>query len=266
MRLSVITDEISDDLDTALGLCSELGIATVELRGVGGANVVAHDAASIGRIRTALAGGGFACDVIDTPFLKTERPLAEWDALERGFEAAHALGAGAVRVFAGMRDGDLDATTAWAAETLAEAQERARGAGLRVVLENEFVCAVATAAEVRALLDRLPETDGIGVVWDPGNEARFTGARPDPAGYEAIRDRIAHVHVKDVDGRGEWTRVGDGLVDWGDELRRLAADGYDGLLALETHYHAGDGGLPAATRECAASLRALAADAEVELR
>lgn len=265
MRLSVITDEISEDLDTALGVCAELGIQTVELRRVDGAFVVAHDAASLGRIRAALAAGGFDCAVVDTPFLKTAAPLAEWDVLERGFEVAATLGARTVRVFSGLRDGDVDAARAWAAEILAEAVDRARRAGMGIALEIEHVCTVATGAEARRLLDLLPG-DGLPLVWDPGNEARFTGATPDPAGYAAVRDRIAHVHVKDVGTDGAWTRVGAGLVDWGLELRRLAADGYDGLLALETHYALDEGGLPAATRECAAALRAVAAHEGVELR
>jgi L-ribulose-5-phosphate 3-epimerase len=147
---------------------------------------------------------------------------------------------------------------------LARAVELGAEAGVRVALEIEWECAVATRSEAAEVLGAMA-TDGLGIVWDPGNEARLTGAASPPDGEAAVRERIVHVHVKDVDERGEWARVGSGLVDWRGELRRLAADGYDGLLSLETHYSLPDGGLPAATRESAAALRELAAGEGIAL-
>jgi L-ribulose-5-phosphate 3-epimerase len=269
MRLAAITDEISQDLGVALRVCESLGVETVELRTIDGAQLVEHDAATVRRIGSAIRGGGFGCAVIDTPFLKAapvgqDVSEAEWTTLRRGLELAVELGAGTVRVFGGARQDPLPATTRWTADVLAGAVDLADEAGVRVALEIEWECAVATREEAADVLGAMP-AGGLGIVWDPGNEGRFTGAATRPDGDAAVRDRIVHVHVKDVDERGEWTRVGSGLVDWRGELRRLAADGYDGLLSLETHYSLQDGGLPAATRESAAALRELAADEGVAL-
>jgi L-ribulose-5-phosphate 3-epimerase len=292
MRLAAITDEISQDLDVALRVCESLGVETVELRTIDGAQLVEHDPATVRRIGSAIRGGGFDCAVIDTPFLKAapvgeEVSEAEWATLRRGLELAAELGAMTVRVFSGARPEPLsrgaaagsdaaprDALAAareaapvdarWTADVLARAVELADEAGARVALEIEWECAVATRSEAADVLAAMP-ADGLGIVWDPGNEGRFTGAATAPEGDAAVRHRIVHVHVKDVDDRGEWTRVGSGLVDWRGELRRLAADGYDGLLSLETHYSLQDGGLPAATRESAAALRELAADEGIAL-
>src|SRR3712207_6972255 len=66
VRLSVITDEISQDLEHALGVCADLGIRAVELRAVGGANIVSHDQGSLRRIRAILADGDFGvCAISD---------------------------------------------------------------------------------------------------------------------------------------------------------------------------------------------------------
>jgi sugar phosphate isomerase/epimerase len=263
VRLSAITDEISQDLDTALRVCESLGIETVELRTVDGAQLVEHDTASVHRIASALRAGGLGCEVVDTPFLKAA-PVgeqvsdAEWATLGRGLELAAELGARTVRVFGGARP-EQQRGAGWTADVLARAVELADAAGLRVALEIEWECAVATRDEAAQVLAAMPD-DGLGIVWDPGNEARFAKAAPPDDVDARVGRRIVHVHVKDVDDRGEWTRIGDGLVDWRAELRRLAADGYDGLLSLETHYQLPDGGLPAATRESAAALRALAAE------
>jgi L-ribulose-5-phosphate 3-epimerase len=262
VRLSAITDEISADLATALRVCDSLGVQTIELRTVDGCNLVHHDDTTLRRMRAAIQGGGFRCAVIDTPFLKETTvgaPVSEdeWTAFRRGLAAAAEFGATTVRVFSGARPASPNGSFGWAAETLAEATQLADEAGLHVALEIEFACAAATGLEAGALLDALPAGD-LGIVWDPGNEARFAGAAAGPESYAAVRDRIVHVHVKDVDASGRWTRVGDGIVDWPGELRRLAADGYDGLLSLETHYSLASGGLVAATRECAGALRELA--------
>jgi len=268
VRLSAITDEISQDLDVALRVCDSLGVETVEVRTVGDTNIVDHDPAAVRRIGAAIRAGGFRCTVVDTPFLKTaaaraDVPDAEWARLQRGIEAATTFEATTLRVFSGARPGASqvappNGAARWAADVLGRAADLARDAGLRVAMEIEWECLVGTGLEARAVLDAVADGD-IGVVWDPGNEARLAGAAPDPDGYAAVRDRIVHVHVKDVDGAGQWTRVGDGIVDWHAELRRLAADGYDGLLSLETHYRDPTGGLAAATRECADALRELAA-------
>jgi len=303
VRLAAITDEISQDLDTALRVCESLGVESVELRTVEGRQLVEHDAAAVRRIRSAIRGGGFGCAVVDTPFLKAA-PVgeavsdAEWATLRRGVELAIELGAGIVRVFGGARppgaagtaprqspaaaprqspgtalatprqssaaDDAAPPQTRWTADALARAIEVASGAGIRLALEIEWECAVATRAEAAEVVAAMP-AGGLGIVWDPGNEARFAGAAP-PAGVDAaVEQRIVHVHVKDAGANGDWTRVGDGLVDWGAELRTLAAAGYDGLLSLETHYQLPQGGLPAATRETAAALRAIAAGEGIAL-
>ncbi len=271
MRLAAITDEISQDLDTALRVCESLGVSTVELRTVEGAQLVEHDAAAVRRIGSAIRGGGFGCAVVDTPFLKTapvgeQVSEAEWTTVRRGVELAAELGAGIVRVFGGARPPSAAGTAhaRWTADALARAADLASAAGVRLALEIEWECAVATRDEAAEVIGAMP-ADGIGIVWDPGNEARLASAAPPDGVDPTVAERIVHVHVKDVDPRGAWTRVGDGLVDWGAELRTLAAAGYDGLLSLETHYQLAQGGLPAATRESAAALRAIAAEEGIAL-
>ena len=70
MRLSVITDEISQDLKHALTVCHDLGITTVELRAIDGKNIVFHDMKSVLRIKALLQAGGFDVCSIASPFLK----------------------------------------------------------------------------------------------------------------------------------------------------------------------------------------------------
>lgn len=280
MHLCVITDEISQDLDHALDVCEELGINTVELRAVGGANVVSHDEAGLARMVAAVENRGVRVGAIASPFLKchihgdgvprgaahSAAPATreeQWAVLERSFEVARLFSAPLVRAFSFWRVEDPTSVREEVARVLAEAADRTAAAGLVLGIENEHACNLATGEETGWALDRIP-SPSLGVIWDPGNEAAV-GSEPYPGGYAHVRERVVHVHLKDMAENGEWTRLGAGTIDYVGQLRALGDDGYAGLLSLETHYEKRPGGQEAATRESVGGLRALCRDAGVEL-
>ena len=280
MRLSIITDEISQDLDSALEVCEDVGVRTVELRAIGGANVVSHDQSSLQWIMTTLEDKGFDVCAISSPFLKCHlygdgtpqgamhfaSPASreeQWDVVERALNVARLLGAPVVRAFSFWRVPDPASVRREVVRALVQAVERAHEAGLRLGLENEHECNVGTGAEAGWVLDRIP-SPSFGLVWDPGNEAMM-GSKPFPGGYSHVRGRVSHVHLKDVDNEANWTKVGTGTIDYLGQLRALAEDGYAGALSLETHYEALGGGPERATRESVAAIRALCEQAGVEL-
>lgn len=280
MRLSVITDEISPDLDRALDVCESLGVRTVELRVVGETNVVSHGEEGLARIQASLAGRGFGVCAIAAPLFKchlrgdgpptgdthSAAPAArdeQWAILEQSLKVACLLGAPLVRSFSFWRLPDPRSAREEVAEALAGATARVEAAGLKLALENEHECNVATGDEAGWMLRRIPST-AFGITWDPGNEARM-GSRPFPDGYEHVRDRVSHVHLKDIDEGGDWTRMGGGVIDYPGQLRALEDDGYAGFLSLETHYTTPAGGSEHATRESIAAIRSICDRAGVEL-
>jgi L-ribulose-5-phosphate 3-epimerase len=267
VQLSVITDEIDGRLEPALDVCEELGIDAVELRIVDGLQIVDHAAEALRAMRRQLDGRGFRVCAIASPFLKCDRgddPLAQEQVHERALQVAGVMSAPIVRAFAYWREPDPSAALTELGSALSRAAARASDAGVTLALENEHECNVATSGEVSAALDAA-DSPHLRVIWDPGNAAMldpvsFAGL----GGLEMIRDRVAHVHLKDVSASGNWTRVGDGIVDFAALLRYLADTGYDGYLSFETHYQR-DGSGELATRDCVAALRSIAAQAGVEL-
>jgi sugar phosphate isomerase/epimerase len=275
VRSSVITDEISDDLGHALDVCEELGIRAVELRSVGGRNVVEHDEEPLAAMRAELDRRGFEVCAVASPFLKcirdgsvgarvgathgaADRPHADQGlVLEQALRAAGILGASIVRTFSFWREDEPAAAFPVLGRELHEASAAASAAGLTLAIENESECNVGTGAELAAVL---PAAPFLGVIWDPANAAAL-GSTELPV---TVLERTVHVHVKDVDSTGDCVRVGAGLVDQIALLRTLQEAGYDGFLSIETHYEK-DGSREAATRECVAALRAIAGGAGVAL-
>jgi sugar phosphate isomerase/epimerase len=69
--------------------------------------------------------------------------------------------------------------------------------------------------------------------------------------YEQLRERVAHVHLSNFDGR-EHRSPPDGRLPLGELLHRLARDGYPGVITVESHPDALDADDEA---KCLAALR-----------
>lgn len=128
------------------------------------------------------------------------------------------------------------------------AQAKARG--ITVVMEDydSADAPYRDAAGVRYFLDRVP---GLMVAFDTGNFA-FCEA-DELSAFELLKDRIAHVHLKDraltpgapderplitLGGRSLYAApFGSGIIQGEEILRRLRAMSYDGVVTVE-HYGA----------------------------
>jgi sugar phosphate isomerase/epimerase len=277
LYISVVTDEISQDLTHALSVCRDLGISAVELRKIDNTNIVFHDEARLQQIKAELEQGGVRVVAIASPFIKSpvwnpgavgvdsasSQEAREWETLERSLAVAKFFGAPFVRTFSFLRAPDVLAVQDTVLETLREAVRRTEAAGLKMVIENEHACNVATGAETGWILQRLP-SDAFGVTWDPGNEVRTGSLHAFPEGYSHVRGRVFHVHVKDADAQGNWVKMGTGIIDYVGQLGALAEDGYTGAICIETHYNDPVGGREKATRDTYAALCGIAQEAGVE--
>src|SRR5437764_12861016 len=72
MRLSVITDEITQDLERALDVALEYGVRHAELRGLWDTNIADLDSAQVARARKAMAARGITVSCLATPFFKCD--------------------------------------------------------------------------------------------------------------------------------------------------------------------------------------------------
>jgi sugar phosphate isomerase/epimerase len=277
--LAAITDEFSQDIETAARCMSEIGMTGAELRMVFGKNVIDLTDGELDRAREIVAGHGLQVVSIASPLLKCVLPDSpEVDArfqqdvfaaahtfadqprlADRALAIAERTGAHIVRVFSYWRTVRPEACFEPIARALEHLAGQAALHGRTIGLENEHACNIATGAETARLLDAVAHPN-LKVVWDPAN-AYVSGETPYPDGYRRMAvERIAHVHAKDcrVEGhRPIWCALGEGGIDWKGQIGALAEDGYQGWISLETHWQGTRGDKLEASVICGRNLKAL---------
>lgn len=243
MDISILTDELSLDLDTALFEGKRLGFKKYELRCIDSyeqriPNIPAksletlYAAVDAKEIEiTALTPGLFKVDFSD----RTRIRFQIEGALVKTCQIAVRLGASKVIVFGFLRGagGDEAEVIALLREACAIADEY----GLQLLVENEPGCFCDTGVNTTTIVKAV-DRQNAGVNWDPAN-AIVSGEAAYPVGYNAVLPYLRNVHIKDsiplADGKWKNFLIGDGGVNWIGQLRALLRDMPVEYLTLETH-------------------------------
>lgn len=263
-KVSVITDEISDDFDHACHVAAnEFGLRWVELRSLWKITVTDLKADDFARAQAILAKYHLGVTDIASPLFKTDFPGAPLSAattkrgatpdsvsraykhqdeiLEAAIAAARQFKTDHVRCFDFWRIEDPAPYRKDMDGKLSSAAEHARDQGIVLVLENEQECNTATAREAVRTLDAVP---AISLNWDPGNAVMSGELDAFPKGWDLLpKGRIHHCHcknaVKDASGKMVWAPVDIGYIDWAKQFAALKAMGYREAVSLETHWRGG---------------------------
>ncbi len=254
-KLGVITDEVTQDLEKALAWAKGYRLEWVELRNVWGKYITEFTPDEVNRAKDLLAKYGLRVSVLDSAYFKTTLPgtTSKFAAgqgdfaanehepqealLERVFARAKDFGTDKVRIFSFWRVDDPESVFERVAKELDRTAEIAKREGIRLLLENEFACNVATGAESAAMLNAV-KAPSLGLNWDPGNAYAAGELKPFPDGYAPLdKKRLWHMHLKDVEGTGtNWRPIGRGQIDYVGQFRAILKDGFSGTMSLETHY------------------------------
>lgn len=264
MRISIVTDELSNDPETAFELGLDWGITEFELRGVFDQRVPRLEPHLRRRLVRAVRDFGVSITAVSPGLFKTALPAGQprrsnlgW--MDKGFDMAWSaaraqlsdhldallpeasdfaqeVGAETMIAFSFQRDGPGSSRAPGAVvEALSIAAERLDRAGISLAIETEEGHWANTGARTAALVADIGAAN-VGVNWDPAN-ALIDGDVPYPDGYAAVRNLVRNVHFKDVavEADGTWAIVAEGGVDWAGQLSVLVADGYAGAIAIEPH-------------------------------
>jgi L-ribulose-5-phosphate 3-epimerase len=276
-RLGVLTDEVSPHFAEALDWVSEQGLKHVEVRVIDGQNAASLTDEQALEVRRQVEARGLFISAIASPLFKCaldpDRPIASGDSfgqkeesvkahfakLKRVIQIAKILGTTKIRIFSFWREVDPELYRADIVRHLQQAAAIAQSEGMLLLVENEPSCNGGFADEVAAIV-RDVNSPAVRGLWDPGNEA-YGGRESFPLGYNLMKDILVHVHLKDAyvgaDGKSRCVPLGSGEVPVIAHLKALAADGYDGLFTIETHYIPNGGSQMTGTRMTLDALRAL---------
>ncbi|MEM6565192.1 MAG: sugar phosphate isomerase/epimerase family protein [Pseudomonadota bacterium] len=277
MKLGVICDGISRDLNHTVDVMDAFGLEYAELQFVGDTEVGDHSAQEIREIDTLLRDRGKPVSCLSRHIFagttSANRPgdtlhTQHMEALKRVIDMAHVVGSPLVRIMTQKKEQILwghngaekwnVAHGAWdtMAPMIAPAVELARAEGVTLVVETGNGTMVNSNYTARRLIDELDAKDTLKVLWDPANNC-WCHERAFPDGYDEVKDGyLGHVHIKDVlvdTPRATLTvkRMGEGQL--ANQFRPMAdamrADGYDGVISFESVYHPGDGDFEAGFRQ-----------------
>src|SRR5581483_7307365 len=149
IKLGVTTDEIDDDVLTAVKFLQEYNLHWAEVRNIWGKYNTAQPAEKVKEANGIFDSNGIKVSIEGTPFFKVPLPAddaegrkkldKEWTVLDAAMERAKIFGTDKLRVF-GFTYGRDEKPAANAYdriyELITEAARRARERGLRLALEN----------------------------------------------------------------------------------------------------------------------------------
>jgi sugar phosphate isomerase/epimerase len=244
-KQAVFSDEVSQDLERAIAVCKQFGLQGIELRSVWGSKAPQDiPPKDVGRIKKMLGDAGLEVCSIASPFFKCDidspaEIAKHHDILRKCGELAHAFDIDLVRGFTFWRKGTYQ--KARILDLFQPVLKILDECDILLGIENEASTFIGTGSRLADFLEDL-DSDRVGAIWDPCN-ALYDNDDPEvpyPDGYEAIKPRIAHVHIKDskpnAKGEQECCAIGEGDIDYVGQFQALFDDEYDGWTSLETHW------------------------------
>lgn len=257
-KLGTITDGISRDFEYALDTMVATGLEYVELQYLWEKQVGDLTDADIERVQGLITARNLKVSCIshhNLSALPVDTAVVapayreHITTLQRCIDVAQAVGTNLVRIFSFRKEMVLFGAEpvisegAWATlmNRLEEPLQIADAAGITLVMETAISGNVTSARLARKLIDAL-DVPHLKVLWDPCSSLYCTEV-PYPDGYEAIREHIAHVHLKDgvvnlPAATFDFCAMRQGQMDpyYNDIVGALKRDGYEGAISLESVY------------------------------
>ena len=283
MKLGVICDGISRDLNHALTVMTEFGLDHTELQFVWNREIGDHSSEENTLIKELLRRHEKqVCCLSRHLFAGTtaaNRPgdslhSKHMEALKRVIGLAHDLDSPLVRIMAPKKE-----TIIWGAqgaeiwnvavgawdnllELMAPAVELARREEMTLAVETGNGIMINSSYTARRMIDDLGAKDRLKVLWDPAN-CCWCHETAWPDAYDEVKDGyLGHIHIKDIlvdTPRSHLTVAKYGSGQLGPLFPKIAAslrdDGYKGVVSFESVHHPGNGSFEDGFRACMGDFR-----------
>ena len=285
MKLGVICDGISRDLQHSIDVMDEFDLEYAELQFVGDSEVGDHSAGEIRKIDSLLRDRGKPVSCLSRHIFagmtSANKPgdalhTKHMDSLKRVIDMADIVGSPLVRIMTPKKEQILwglngaekwnVAHGAWDAQLplLSPAIDVAKQAGIILAVETGNGTMVNSNYTGRKLIDDLDAKGNLKVLWDPANNC-WCHETAFPDGYNEVKDGyLGHIHIKDVKvdtprATLEVCQMGEGQLDEQFHLlaNALRKDNYNGVISFESVYHTGNGNFEDGFRLCIDRFKAI---------
>jgi sugar phosphate isomerase/epimerase len=269
-NIGVVTDEISDDLEEAIEIAKSWELEHIELHRIWGKNICDADEATLSKAIRLVRSGGLTVTSIDSLTLRCQLDNDEEYSqhikhLLKSIEIAPLFDTNVVRLFSFRKEENVEEKWDQIFEKMELPIKIAEREGVILGFENASSMNIGTSDDLERMFERF-DSPNLKLIWDPGNAYAAGEKLPFPDGYEKVKGKIIHIHLKDAildeQGKNVWKPIGQGDVDYRGQLEALHKDSYKGVIALETHCTSASGSKVEGTKESLDGLMGIIRDIE----
>jgi L-ribulose-5-phosphate 3-epimerase len=246
MRLSIASDAISADFETAVLLGLEWGIEYFELKRIHHKRIPDVTEDEIRIVQNVLKSNAATLSSLAPGLFKVplEGPRVEQELgpkFDKILALADSLATRSIVIFGFERDDRRTEAEALrqVIDLLGRAAARAEREGAVLFLENDRNMWAEFPESLRRVASGV-NSPALRLNWDPCNLIGAHPEKPYPTGYDLVKDFVGHMHVKDATvaagGGHAHAMMGSGDVDWVGQFERLYRDGYKGFCVIEPHF------------------------------
>jgi sugar phosphate isomerase/epimerase len=240
IRLSGFGDEIGPDIEEQMKVLASEQVAFIELRGVGGKNILDLTDAELEDVELKMLDRGFGASAIGSPIGKIridEDFDAHLDRFKHAIEVAHLFDTKYIRVFSFYppEKGDIKSHRGEVIRRMEAIAKLAEENDVIACHENEGKIYGEGPKECLDILQTVP-SGSMRAVFDPANFV-VAGFHPYDDCWPLLKNYVEYFHIKDAKFKDHTVMVpagaGDGQIK--SVLRDAIKNGFDGFISLEPH-------------------------------
>jgi len=240
--LSGFADEISPDLNVQVATLARLNVPGLDLRSVGGVNVLDLTIDDLQRVHDACYQNGLHVQAIGSPVNKTAfEPLneaREYEKLRKAIKAAHRVNTKRIRIFTPMvPDSQHDAAASKVISWMLQQKKLAQDEGVVLIHENDDRYWGAHPGNAKRLMETIGG-DSFRFAYDFANTV-LQGYRTMKDWFPWIVQYTDTLHIKDaIQDEHKIVPAGEGQGELPEAFKFLMEVGWSGPLTIEPHLSA----------------------------
>ncbi|MHA1340201.1 MAG: sugar phosphate isomerase/epimerase family protein [Promethearchaeota archaeon] len=260
-RITVISDEISQDIEHVLMILTNLGINNIEIRSLWGKNIALLNDEEIKDLKKLIDNYSMNVSMLCSPFAKCVLPNSKYDIknkkslsrnsefnlglFDRIIELSDKLETENIRIFNFLKLGSKKMVNPWKKmiDILVPYIEKAEKLGKTLLLENEHVCFADTIENTLNFFKKMKELNlnSIKLNLDPGNYYS-AGEKINPSRFKPFYEMniVEYMHIKDPIMRipligSKFGVINKGKINYRQIIKQAIQYNFKGFFSLETH-------------------------------